>query len=243
MRVAVCDDQGDFLLIAERQILSICKRNRIPVSVKCFVNPYDLIDAFSKNEFDLVLLDIDMPQMSGKECARKLRTYNKYFKLIFVTSYKDEVYTSFEYDISSFIPKTMMNERMESEFLRIYEQLQIEREKWLPFEIKTDNDENSEVKLPVSDIMYFECVNRKIYLHTLKRVYSLRGIGFEKLKENMSLFNFVEIHRLCIVNLSCIFSVKDNELEMDNNEKLPISRRNSKQVMGAFTEYLKKELM
>lgn len=243
MRVAVCDDQVDFLQVAEKQILSICNKNRIPVSINCFLNPHDLISSFSKNEFDLVLLDIDMPQMSGKECARKLRTYNKYFKLIFVTSYKDEVYTSFEYDISSFIPKTMMNRRMESELLRIYEQLQIERKKWLPFEIKNENDENSEVKLPISDIMYFECVNRRIYLHALRKVYLLRGIGFEKLKENMSSLNFVEIHRLCIVNLGCVYSVKDNELEMDNNEKLPISRRNNKHVMSVFTEYLKKELM
>ncbi|MCH5296098.1 MAG: response regulator transcription factor [Ruminococcus sp.] len=245
MRIAICDNENDFLAFAKKQIEIICKRNRIPVYVECFLTAATLINDFAKNEFDfdLVLLDIDMPNINGKQCAKILRNYNKHFKLIFVTSYQEEVYTSFDYNISGFIPKSMLNERMGIEIQRIYKQIQEEKKLWMPFKINLDNGLSSTIKIPVSDIIYFESVNRKIYLHTLKNTYSLNYSGFEKLKAYMMKYNFIEIHRLCIVNVSCIFIVSNFELELDNHEKLPISRRNYKKVVENFTKYLKQDLM
>lgn len=245
VRIAVCDDENEFLVFAKKQIEIVCKRHRIPVSVECFISASSLINAFSKNEFDfdLVLLDIDMPNINGKKCARMLRTYNKHFKLIFVTSYKEEVYTSFDYNISGFIPKSMLDDRIEIEIQRINEQIQEEKKLWMPFKINFENGLSSTIKIPLSDIMYFESLNRKIYLHTLKNTYSLNYSGFEKLKNYMINYNFFEIHRLCIVNISCIFVVSNFELELDNHEKLPVSRRNYKKVLENFTNYLKQDLM
>lgn len=245
MRIAICDDQKEFLLSAKEQITSICRLERIPIQIECFFNPKNLIKAFSENEYDydLVLLDIDMPEMNGKECAQKLRTFNKHFKLIFITSYKEEVYTSFDYNISGFIPKFMLQNCIYHELKRVFSQIAEEQKQWIPFEIKSDKGEYIKIKFPIADIMFFESINRKIYIHTLKNIYVLRYSGFENLKKSMYAYNFIEIHRLCIVNLDCIYKIKDDSLELENHESLPISRRHTKQVMQSFTNYLRQDLI
>lgn len=245
MKIAICDDQKEFLLFVKEQISSICRLERIPIQIECFLNPNNLIKAFSDSEkcYDLVLLDIDMPEMNGKVCARKLRSFNKHFKLIFITSYKEEVYTSFDCNISGFIPKSMLENRIYHELKRVFTQITEEQKQWIPFEIKSDNGEYIKIKFPISDIMFFESINRKIYIHTLKNIYVLRRSGFENLKKSMYDYNFIEIHRLCIVNLGCIYKIKDDSLELDNHESLPISRRHTKQVIQYFTNYLRQDLI
>lgn len=244
MKIVICDDQKAFLDAAKEQILHICQSNRIPASVDCFSDPYLLIDAFNNKlcDYDLVLLDIDMPRMNGKQCAKILREHNKHFKLIFITSYKEEVFTSFEYDISGFIPKTMMKNYLKDELLRVFQKIQDEQEKWLKFDIKSEKEGNCTLKIPVSDILYFESINRKVYLHSLKFVYQIRNLGFENLKKSMFNYDFIEIHRLCIVNLRCIYSVEEEFIVLDNHEELPVSRRNQKSVMGMFSNFIRQEL-
>lgn len=245
MRIAICDDQKEFLSIAEKMIKKICLSEKIPVKVDSFLNPQYLIGAFTNNEYDydLVFLDIEMPQMNGKICAKKLQEYNKHFKLFFITSYKDEVYSSFEYNICGFLPKSMLQSRLHNEMIRVLNQINEEQKEWYVFEVKTDKNENVKIKIPLSDIMYFESINRKIYMHTLKNFFILRGSGFENLKKRMLKNGFVEIHRLSIVNLDCIYNIKDDYLELDNHELLQISRQHVKQVLRAFLDYLKQDLI
>ena len=47
------------------------------------------IDMFQKNEYDLVLLDLKMPQMNGEEALRKIREMDPYVYVIVYTNYSD----------------------------------------------------------------------------------------------------------------------------------------------------------
>ena len=40
--------------------------------------------------------------------------------------------------------------------------------------------------------------------------------------------NFVEIHRTCIVNIRYIYSINEIDVTLDNNNRLPLSRRQRK---------------
>lgn len=129
MRIAICDNQKEFLLKSEETILSICRKKMISAEIECFHSTNNLIAAFNEDEyaFDLVLLNIYMPKINGQVCAKKLRSKSKYFKLVFMTSYKADLFSLFQYDIRGFVPKSMLKEFMERELINISSET--EREK------------------------------------------------------------------------------------------------------------------
>ena len=92
MNIAIVDDdknQCDFLshevnLWANKRELVTC------------VNTYPSAESFwfefaENNDFDIVLLDIEMPGMNGMELAHKLRAENAMLQIIFVTGYSDYI--------------------------------------------------------------------------------------------------------------------------------------------------------
>lgn len=78
----------------EKLIMKITKMMfaKIGLQVDCVENAKDAISLFQKNTYDLVLLDIGLPDMDGIQLAEKLRKYEQRFcitnsKIIAVTAY------------------------------------------------------------------------------------------------------------------------------------------------------------
>ena len=51
------------------------------------VDGQDGFEHFQKNEYDLVLLDLEMPRMNGEELVIKIRNINPYVDIIVYTNY------------------------------------------------------------------------------------------------------------------------------------------------------------
>jgi two-component SAPR family response regulator len=64
-----------------------------------------LINYMDSTYFDVIFLDIDMPEITGFDAAKKVKEISPESKIIFVTSKHDLVYNSFEYQPFYFIRK------------------------------------------------------------------------------------------------------------------------------------------
>ena len=51
------------------------------------IDGQDGFEHFQKNEYDLVLLDLEMPRMNGEELVIKIRNINPYIDIIVYTNY------------------------------------------------------------------------------------------------------------------------------------------------------------
>ena len=98
MRIAVCDDNIEFLNQIEDIVMCTYKEMQIEIKVSRFQNGQDLLAEMNKSEVDvdLLLLDIDMPKVSGLEVAKRIREMGKECILIFISSYENYVFDTFE---------------------------------------------------------------------------------------------------------------------------------------------------
>lgn len=224
MKIAVCDDDRDYLKNVFRPIAEAAvKRSGVDAKITFFADPRELLEKFSEEGFDVVVLDIDMPGMNGKELAGELRLLDSSFFLVFATSYRDEVYNTIPYRINAFITKDGGSEKMISELSRVIE----ERVKFSPELYAAEIVSNGEHKLmrfAVNDIFYFCCVSRKVYLHTARLEYQLADSRFADVEEQFLGNGFYEICRGWIVNISKISLVERSGVTLDNGERLPLSR-------------------
>jgi len=93
MDIIIVDDNKNFLKSLESYLITELNHNVI----KVFENGNQLIDYYNSRErknADVILIDIEMPNINGIETAKQLLWRNPYFKMIAVTMYEDKAYLS-----------------------------------------------------------------------------------------------------------------------------------------------------
>lgn len=224
MKIAVCDDDPKFLkAVFSPMIESAVKRSGADAKVSFFSDGRQLLERFAKDGFDLVILDIDMPHLNGKELAAELRLLDSSFFLVFATSYRDEVYNTIPYRINAFIAKDSEPEKMTAELSRVIS----ERARFSPELYAAEivvNGERKLMRFAVNDLFYFCCIKRKIYLHTGKLEYLMAESRFVNIEEQFLGKGFYEVCRGWIVNIGKISLVERSSVTLDNGEQLPLSR-------------------
>ena len=83
MKIAVCDDDLVFLQKTGIYIEQYNVKYHCDLKYHTFETPVELIDQIKKGiHYDVILLDIFMPGINGIQCAREIRTYDNYVKII-----------------------------------------------------------------------------------------------------------------------------------------------------------------
>lgn len=92
MRIVICDDNTAFLTQIEEIVSRTYRDMQKEIHCSCFQSGQLLLEELKKSDVDLLLLDIDMPEISGLEVARVLRKMEKESILIFISSYESYVF-------------------------------------------------------------------------------------------------------------------------------------------------------
>lgn len=234
INIAVCDDEQNFLDIIQKELFQIANAINITIETYLYSDGNKVMDLIynNKEDFDILFLDIDMPDISGLEVAKKIRKSESDIILIFISSHEQYVFDSIEYNPFRYIRKNRMEKELpialRAAYLRIEESVD---------EYIVAKTEDAEVKIKYSNIMYFENVARKVEIHLNNgKVFTVRKTIkelYEKLKDS----NFIRIHSGCIVNAKYIDEFSNYDITLDNGKMLIVSRRRLKEVKTTLTKY------
>ncbi|MBC8112263.1 MAG: response regulator transcription factor [Verrucomicrobia bacterium] len=189
-----------------------------------FSNPIEAISFLSEQSVGLLLLDIDMPLMSGIDFLKSLENPPL---CIFITSHAEYAWESYEVHAFDFILKPLQADRFEKTMLRLKEYIET-RHKARLYEVQFENDFISikegfdVIQLRVSEIIYLEALQNytKIVTPTHKylTLYNLKNF-IERLPEE----KFLRIHRSYAVAKNKIRKFIDNELILET-VTLPVGK-------------------
>lgn len=101
-KVAIIDDELEILNMLER----LLGREK-GLEIRVFSNPDNALEEVKSGVFDLVLLDIMMPQMDGIDFLKEVRGNNTKTKVIIMTAHStlDRVLNSHQYGADDYILK------------------------------------------------------------------------------------------------------------------------------------------
>lgn len=191
----------------------------------------------SENEqTDILLLDIDMPDMSGLEVAKFIQDAGRDIIVIFLTAHDEFVYMSFQYAPFRYIRKEYMKEELPSAMRAAVAKLST---RW-SFSICLRTREG-EVSVKIADITHFQMENRRVC------VYMIQGgkyMIWKKLKELKAEIDakdgsFVYVHSGCVVNLRHVRTRRSGMVVLDGAKKteIPVSRRRQREVSAMISDY------
>jgi DNA-binding LytR/AlgR family response regulator len=221
-KIAICDDDENFTLELGHTVKEIFETNLQSYEISIFNDGTALL--FSEIEFDVLFLDIDMPNISGIEIANILRKNNTQIILIFVTWYEDMVYTSLKYKPFRFLRKKFIKEEINEVINDLIEELNEINEF---YSIKT-NAALSQIK--IRDIMYFEVYDHQILIHIRNSDVLEANLALSKIEKRLNNKGFIRIHNSYLVNYVYIFSIEKSEIILDGKIKLPLSKHRVNEV-------------
>lgn len=230
LNVAICEDDNIFMDRVRTIVDSYFKENKYKVDIDEYSDGEEIVRGAIHDEtkYDIIFFDIDMPRLNGIEAARLIREVDKDFILIFLTSLDEEVYKVFELDTFRFIRKSNFDEEiypvLESVLKRVSENS-------TRYEFKT---KDGTVKLPITEILYFNMVNRRINIKTLTSTYITTKTVFKEIEESLSNKGFISIYRGMMVNINLIKRINKDTIELDNGEILQVSRYKLPELRKAF---------
>jgi DNA-binding LytR/AlgR family response regulator len=176
----------------------------------------DAMEAYNhlnNKDVDLLLLDIEMPGMTGLELTKKLG--NKSPLIIFTTSKTDYAVEAFELNVVDYLVKPVMPAR----FLQAIEKTKEVVESTRP-DTKASSAEQDFVfvkdngvlkKINVDDILYLEAMGDYVKVYTGQRFHVLHAT-LKSIEEKLPAAKFVRVHRSYIVSMSKIDFIQDGAI-------------------------------
>ena len=237
MRIAICDDDEKELSHLSELIAKYKIGRGIDIDCHRFHNGIDFLSTIKGGEYDLVLLDVLMPGISGMQIAQELRKLDENVKLIFVSASSEFAMESYSVGAYHYLLKPADANTLYSLLDKVENELSVQKEQKLILKTR-----EGVAGVSFTSLEYVEVINKSISIHladgTIRKITATLA-DFE----NMLLLRpeFLKTHRSYLVNLNYVQSVDINCVMTKNGHRIPVSRQRRNQVQETFIRFLHRE--
>jgi two-component system LytT family response regulator len=208
---------------------------------KTFTAPLTaLIEISHADEIDFIFLDIEMPEISGLDLAKKLRDKTRF--LLFTTSHTKHALAAFDLHVSQYLLKPISFPKfaLTIDYLLSHEvparQLAPAQPRRLQF-IKADH-KNTFHQIDTHDVHYIKAAKNYVVIYT-ENEYFITNSGLNHLEEALPSADFIRISKSYIVAKNAIKKIEGNLIRLKCGQDLQIGGT----YKAIFADFLKKNMV
>lgn len=235
MKIAACDDDVKFLQELSDLLNQYGEENHCDIEYKIYTNPLELVTQIEKGmHYDVILLDVFMPGINGIQCAKDIRTYDSFVKIIFLTSSTEFAVESYSVRAYQYLLKPLKKENLFFTLKLLEKESETLEKNILVFKSKTGI-----TKIALSKLEYCEVINRKITLHLTNGEECECNLRMNELEEKLTAYRmFLKPHRSFLVNMDHIQTLATHSIIMECGIKIPVPREKYAQIKQTYMEYI-----
>ena len=233
IRIAICDDDRNMVMQNEEIVKNTLQACEIGYEIVTYTRSSNLLSDIPDDQFfyDLILLDIEMPEVSGMELAGKIKEYLPNVKIIFITSHVEYAIDAYELSVFRYVPKSNVKERLEAAVADASKLLELEAGQ--EYTIQTNNRLE---RIRYKDILYIVRDGKNAEIVSNTSTSKVRK-SLQQVYEELDAPEFIFIERGCIVNIIHIMKIRDGMVCLKNQEMLPISRSHLQDVKQQIAQF------
>lgn len=236
LRISICDDNNTELLLIKQIVESFKASHISKYNIKCdtYSNGLDLLLATEKGtNYDILILDVVMPLMTGIEVAAEIRKKNNISKIVFLTSSHEFAVDSYKVDAFYYLLKPINKEGLIPILEKACDDIVDKKEKGIIVKCK-----KCLTNVFFHKLEYIEVLRRTLFFH-LTNGEILESLGTMSQLENdlLSDKRFIKPHRSYIVNMDYIRRFTDKDIITFSNRPIPISRELYKTIKQTYIDY------
>ena len=237
LKIALLDDDKTALLISKGAIESFFQEKNIAISLDAFTSPVNFLAMAKEENYRLVFLDIDMPEINGLEVGKQLKGFNPQTDIIYLSQREDLVFDTLVLHPFGFIRKS----KIIQDFANVLElfvntalNTQSENKKI------TISSKTGTLGADIDQIMYIEG-NKNYQTFYLKdgNVFDARVL-MSDLENKLKDHGFIRVHKGYLINYLFIRQIGTNEVTLTNNKVLPLSSKRKDEIMENYLSITRK---
>lgn len=236
MRIVICDDiQKDMETIRTALDTYAAAHPEYHIEIEEYNAAADVLHGMEEEAYDIALMDICMPGVSGTDAAEKMLAQNPEMSVIFLTTSGEYAVEAFAMNATHYLLKPFTQEQFDAALDRA---------------IKKTEDQvllsldcvDGVYRVRSSEIVSVESQNHYLLLRlssgeTLRIRMKLSQM-FEEIQKYPA---FIKVGASYVVNFNFVRSISGNNIEMQSGAKIPVPRRSVEEVQRAYMEYCRKE--
>ncbi len=226
VKIAICEDEAVQAEALRRDAASYFLNNGIEASFEVYPDGQALLSA--ETEWDLLFLDCLLPDGSGVEFARRVKTRLPGADLIFLSAYPEYLFDSYSVSPFRFLLKPVSAEKLGEVLGALLEH----RSRSRPVFVMTD------LSIPMDSVACVFASGNNISVVTEDTVYASRK-PLSAFSKELSPALFIRLNRNCIINIRFVAGHRDNVVQMTDGREFRVSRRMKSAFLRFYIRYLK----
>lgn len=234
MRIAICDDDEQELAHLTKLIMEYQLSRGVSLDCCSFHNGTNFLHGMKGGEYDLVVLDVLMPGISGIQVAQDLRELDKKVRLIFISSSPEFAVESYSTGAYYYLLKPADADSLFPLLDKVRSELLLQREQGLVLK-----NRESVIVISFAMLEYMEVINKTVYFHLSDGVTHKAAAALADFEEKLlSRPEFIKPHRSYIVNLNYVQTIGANCVVTKNGHNISVSRQLRSYIKDAYMRFL-----
>ena len=216
-RIAICDDEQPQIEYLTSVVSAwsnenghICEMHTFP-SAEAFLFAYE-----DDKAYDILLLDVEMRNLTGVDLAKCIRKENEAVQIVFVTGYADYISEGYEVDALHYLMKPVSPKKLCSVLDKATHNLEKAEKR-----IRITYDRQVDF-VPLSQITYIEAQKQYVLIQTVAKTYRMK-CSLADMETQLDEY-FYKCQRSFIVNLRYVTRINGDCVTLKNGAEVPISR-------------------
>ena len=229
MKIVICDDNLNIISEIKEMLNEYSAIKNIPLEISTFDNGKAVLD--SNENFNIAILDVEMPDMNGIALGEELRKRNKQIVLIYLTAHSQYLDSALNLNAARFFEKPIDKDRFFSGMDNALERID---NTTINFFIR---DDKTQVRITAESIIYIEISHRKTKVVTEDKVYFTTHT-LDYFKDRLVSSIFAQPHKSYIINFNFITAYERMEIVLDGQYKIPVSRSKQTEFHKSFVRFM-----
>jgi two-component system, LytTR family, response regulator len=203
-------------------------------------NPLEGLRIIGEQQPDVVLLDIEMPELNGLDMVVAI---GGRAKIIITTAYADYALKGFELDVVDYMMKPVSMMRFVRSIEKAKMLLEVQKQQLEPHVVERETNfivlrgegKGKYIKIDTQEIDYIEGLRNYVSIHCADKRY-LTLANLKDLEEKLPANEFFRVHKSFIVSLRQVKSLDGNTIFLKNNprEDIILSQTYREHFLKAF---------
>lgn len=222
--IAIVEDDDGYARTLEQYLVRFGEENQKALKVKRYKEAVSLLTNY-RSEYDIILMDIDLPMMNGMDASKKIRKTDDSVCIVFITNLAQMACEGYEVDAVDFVVKPVSYADFSMKFKRAV--------------AKAERNAEREYRVPVAggihrlipkDIFYVEVRAHNIIYHCESGKIESRDT-LAAVEARLKPCGFLRCNKCYLVNPRHILSVNGLKICV-GNEEIYMSQSRRKEFMG-----------
>jgi DNA-binding LytR/AlgR family response regulator len=231
VRVAIVEDDAAAAQLLLNDLRTFETENEADFELTVFTDGAQIVKDY-RPEFDILLLDVEMPDLDGFSAAAQIRLVDPEVLIVFVTASPQYAIKGYEVDALSYLLKPVKYFQFSQLLKKSLAKLATRQVDAISLKIA-----GGYLRVPLNDIVFLESKGHRTQVNTFRGGHSVVG-SLKELEAKLEGKRFFRSNSGYLVNLRHLKAVSDNAAVMSSGHKLAISRARNKPLLQALADYL-----